>query len=101
VLDVLGDIESDLSAFHRVDDMWSMDVARFWLLAPRLPAYAGAVAARMNAQRQEGTAPPMAARPAPTPVSSARPGVRVVGATAAELGMSDIGDMFSFGVSGG
>jgi hypothetical protein len=31
----------------------------------------------------------------------AAPGARVIGATAAEIGMSDIGDLFSHGTSGG
>lgn len=101
MLDVLGEIESDLSAFHRVDDMWEMEAARFWRLAVRLPAYAGAFAATLHAREQEGSATPMTTQPSPAAARPAAPGTRVIGATAAELGMSDIGDLFSHGVSGG
>lgn len=37
----LADIESDMSAIHRVDDMWSMEAGKFFRLARRLPAYQG------------------------------------------------------------
>jgi hypothetical protein len=43
VLDMLDDIESDMSAFHRVDDIEVMPAGRFFRLAARLPAYSGAV----------------------------------------------------------
>lgn len=49
----LGDIESDLSAFHRIDDMWDMEAGRFFRLAYRLPAYQGAMRARAEAQALE------------------------------------------------
>lgn len=39
MLDYLDDIESDLSAVHRIDDMWSMDSAKFFRFARRLFAY--------------------------------------------------------------
>jgi hypothetical protein len=58
VLDYEGDVESDLSAFHRVDDPMTLDAARFFSLAVRLAAYAGALNARIqneDAQRREGT----------------------------------------------
>lgn len=32
-----------MSVFHRVDDMWSMNGPRFFMLAWRLPSYRGAV----------------------------------------------------------
>ena len=38
-------MESDLSAFHRVDDMYAMESARFLRLADRLPAYGGVLSA--------------------------------------------------------
>lgn len=41
ILDHLDDIESDLSAVHRVDDMWSLPAGRFARLAERLWHYPG------------------------------------------------------------
>lgn len=41
--DRLRDIESDMSAIHRVDDIWSMPGPRFFAFAWRLPAYRGAI----------------------------------------------------------
>jgi hypothetical protein len=84
--------------------MWSMPAAQFLLLAPRLEAYAGAVAARMNAQRQQERPEPTGGQghmPQQQYALPAAPGARVIGATAAEIGMSDIGDLFSHGTSGG
>lgn len=43
VLDFRDDVESDLSALHRVDDMDAMPARRFFALVNRLGAYAGAV----------------------------------------------------------
>jgi hypothetical protein len=45
VLDHLDDIESDLSAIHRIEDMWGMEAGRFFRFAHRLPAYKGAMRA--------------------------------------------------------
>jgi hypothetical protein len=90
-----------------MDDMWEMPAGRFLLLAPRLEAYPGAVAARMNVERHQAQQPeptPTGGRsqmPAQAAAPAPRDGVRVIGATAAEIGMSDIGDLFSHGVSGG
>lgn len=86
--------------FHRIDDMWEIDAARFFRLARRLPAYGGAVAAALNSAKQEG--PTSVARTATSPqVPQASAGARAVGASQAELRMSNIGGLFSFGVSGG
>jgi hypothetical protein len=41
----LPDIESDLSAVHRIDDMWSLEAGKFFRLAHRLPAYQGVIRA--------------------------------------------------------
>lgn len=59
VTDFEDDIESDLSAFHRVDDPMRLDGPRYFMLATRLAAYTGVVAARMYKLRQdqEGGAP--------------------------------------------
>ena len=46
----LDDIESDLSAVHRIDDIWTMEAGRFFRLAWRLPAYQGVM--RMHAEKQ-------------------------------------------------
>jgi hypothetical protein len=43
VLDYRDDVESDLSALHRVDDMAAMPARRFFALVNRLGAYPGAV----------------------------------------------------------
>lgn len=51
--DYLGDIASDLSAFHRIDDPGEMEFAVFCALAYRLPAYQGAMAAVAARQAQE------------------------------------------------
>lgn len=58
VLDYEGDVASDLSAFHRIDDPMTIDAARYFALAVRLAAYAGALRARISheeAERQGGT----------------------------------------------
>ncbi len=46
----LRDIESDMSAIHRIDNIWEMDGPRFFRLAYRLPAYQGVM--RMLAEEQ-------------------------------------------------
>lgn len=48
------DLRSDLSVFHRVDDLEGMPARRFFGFVVRLPAYQGVLAARMEAERQEG-----------------------------------------------
>jgi hypothetical protein len=67
----LSDIESDMSAVHRVDDIWSMDGPRFFRLAWRLAAYQGCMrdhavtaAARLQAQPPPQMAAPQQAQPA-------------------------------------
>lgn len=49
----IRDIEADLSAFHRVDNMWSMDGPRFFAFAYRLPAYNGVIRALAEKQAME------------------------------------------------
>lgn len=53
VVDYEADIASDLSAFHRVDDPMTISAVRYFSLAVRLSAYAGVMAARAEALRQE------------------------------------------------
>jgi hypothetical protein len=48
-----ADIESDLSAFHRVDDPMTLDGPRYFRLVMRLTAYAGVLAARAYAESEE------------------------------------------------
>jgi hypothetical protein len=50
VLKHLDDIESDLSAIHRIRNMWAMEARRFYRYVWRLPAYQGAL--RAVAERQ-------------------------------------------------
>lgn len=91
MLDHLDDIESDLSVFHRVDDMWAMDGPRFFRLAVRLPAYEGVVRRRLMADAVE------AGPSEQVDDLAAGPGVTVVGSTAAEMAASDLSDFVSFG----
>lgn len=127
VVGMEDDVASDLSVFHRVDDMESMGSRRWARLVPRLAAYPGVVQFRIKAEalrEQEAESGPAVAAPvvpsvqvaaaAPEPVvqaaagSGAPPvllpgppsplaGGKVVGSSQAELRFSDIGDMFSFG----
>lgn len=46
----LDDVESDLSAFHRIDDMYALDGPTLLRLAIRLPAYEGVLRARAMAE---------------------------------------------------
>lgn len=62
VLDYLNDLESDLSAFHRVDDMFELDGPRFFRLAVRCSAYDGVMRARV-ANLSQGTETPVAGNP--------------------------------------
>lgn len=56
-LDYEDDIASDLSAFHRVDEPMQIDGPRYFMLAVRLAAYSGVMAARVakiHADEREG-----------------------------------------------
>jgi hypothetical protein len=44
---LLDDVESDMSAFHRVDDIRQLPGPRFIRFAERLPHYSGAVRATL------------------------------------------------------
>jgi hypothetical protein len=50
VLDHLDDIESDMSAIHRIDNMYDMPPQKFFRFALRLPAYQGVMRARIEAE---------------------------------------------------
>lgn len=102
-----GEIASDLSALHRVDDMYRMGSRRWAQLVPRLFAYTGAVQMKINiesaAARQTETAPGPTPSEAgggvglPEAPPSPMVGGKQIGSSQAELQFSDIGDMFSFG----
>lgn len=64
MLDHLDDIASDMSVFHRIDDVLAMDGPAFFKLAWRLPAYTGVMQARAI-EESESSAPaqPAAQRP--------------------------------------
>lgn len=49
MLDYLDDIASDMSVFHRIDDVTALDGPRFFRLAWRLSAYTGVMQARVVA----------------------------------------------------
>jgi hypothetical protein len=85
VTDYLPDIASDLSAFHGIDDAGEMEAAVFYMLAYRLPAYQGAMAAVVAQQRHgsSGTAPSASSwRGAPGPRYEARPAAPITPRTA-------------------
>lgn len=112
VLALEGEVASDLSAFHRIDNMWTMGSRRWAMLVARLYAYSGAVHLRMQAILSEdeeaptvGTDRPqggggVARAPDGTPLLPGPPsplqGGQQIGSSQTELAMSPIGDMFSF-----
>lgn len=53
VLDHLDDLASDMSVFHRIDDVTLLDGPTFCRLAWRLPAYAGVMQQRVQAVQDE------------------------------------------------
>lgn len=53
VLEYLDDIESDMSAIHRVDDIEDLSGPKFYRFAVRLTAYTGVMQARVEALREE------------------------------------------------
>lgn len=66
MLDYLEDIDSDMSAFHRVDDArTTMPVGLYFERAERLAAYPGVIRARVleEAQREGGNAPSNGGKP--------------------------------------
>lgn len=58
----LPDVESDLSAMHRVDDIYQMPASRFFMLAWRLPHYRGVLRDRVLALQREHEDEPQPAR---------------------------------------
>jgi hypothetical protein len=54
LLDYLSYIDSDLSVFHRIDDPEAMTSAAFFAKAELLPAYKGALRARIQYEHEQG-----------------------------------------------
>lgn len=97
VLDALDDVESDLSRFHRIDDMHAMPGPKFFRYINRLIFYDGAVAAMVRMKAQ-GDVPAVSAVPVAAPAQMSVPsGAQVVPAVPAALRMSDLGSLLSFG----
>ena len=95
MLYALDDVESDLSRFHRIDDMYAMPSTRFFRFASRLVFYEGAVRAAMmrySATLQEQQAPDAPAVPA-----AAASGDVVVPPSRAALAVSDLSSLLSWG----
>jgi hypothetical protein len=96
--DWLDDVRSDMSVFHRIDDIEVMEAKRFVAFAERLPAYSGAVLARLVREREEQDVTTQPSAPAP---SRGLPnlGNDVVEVPATRAGMfgSPIADIVSWG----
>jgi len=96
VIFALDDVESDMSRFHRVDDIYAMDSHRFFRLANRLIFYQGAVMATLaRYAAQADDASPQPAAPAAAPPSPV--GAGVVPSNRAALALSDLGPLISWG----
>lgn len=67
MLDHLEDIESDMSAIHRIDDIHAVSARRFFALVPRLPAYPGVMQVRVQAELENPTETLLAEPSAPPP----------------------------------
>ena len=52
----LRDLESDMSVFHRVDDVYAMPAPRFFAFAYRIAAYDGMLARRIEAENEQPSA---------------------------------------------
>jgi hypothetical protein len=92
VLEFLDDVASDMSVFHRIEEVEKMPARRFFSFAVRLPAYSGAVAARLSSlvATQKPATSAAAASCAPAP-SGVMPGTR------AAIQASEFADLFSWG----
>lgn len=95
VLECLDDITSDMSVFHRVDDIYALDGPTLFRLAWRLPAYEGAMRVRVQMAHVDG---PSEARGAYSP-GAASGGEREWNPGTKETMMADpaLKGIFSFG----
>lgn len=75
MLSYLDDIRSDLSVFHRIEELECMPADRFFSYAERLLAYSGALQAR--ARHEQNVRPELASVSAAGATSRNRPAVRV------------------------
>lgn len=93
ILAHLDDVASDMSVFHRVDDITELDGPTFFRLVWRLPAYSGVVRALVAEQREDP------ARPMPyTSATSSTGGRRWNPGTKTTLQADpDVSGLFSFG----
>lgn len=53
VLDYLDDIESDLSVFHRIENLYEMPSVKLFHFATRLGAYGGVLSARAQQKTED------------------------------------------------
>jgi len=90
LLDILDDVASDLSAFHRVNDLTKLDSYALFRLAVRLPAYQGVLAARFAAREAEGG---QGARTVSTPGQA--PGEPIQGTAANLRSVPELKGLFS------
>lgn len=93
VLAHLDDVASDMSVFHRVDDITELDGPTLFRLVWRLPAYSGVVRA-LVAEQQETSVQPMPY----TPTAGSAGGRRWNPGTKTTLQTDpDVAGLFSFG----
>lgn len=76
MLDHLDDIASDMSVFHRVDDITALDGPTFLRFAWRLPAYEGVLRARAVAEENASRPPTPASVTTAGPAQEVNPGTR-------------------------
>ena len=95
MIECLDDVESDMSVFHRIEEVESMPARRFFAFATRLPAYSGAVTARLAAAMAAEQKPAAAAG---APKAAAPAGQQgVMPGTRAAIQGSEFADLFSWG----
>lgn len=100
VLDHLDDIASDLSVFHRIDDVDAMDGPTYFRLAWRLAAYQGVMQARAIATRDEKQPPDRPFEYSQPQSSQMRAGINPGTKTTLQAEPAFHG-IFSFGTAGG
>lgn len=72
ILDNLEDVKSDMSVFHRVDDIAAMSARSFFPRAVRLGAYDGVVQFRAKVKNAAAAAESTPTRPGAAPVYNPR-----------------------------
>lgn len=94
----LDDIASDMSVFHRVDDITAMPARRFFKLVVRLSAYEGMMRVRAIEADQESQPAPSSQPQGNWPAPAASGQRREVPATKAALQNDPVfGGLISFG----